>query len=82
MKLWLPSCRPQLPHRLPLTSARTDGNAGVISLQVKCIMKQLLRGLAYVHGNGVLHRDLKVQPRGWEEGGTGYRGGGQGAAAG
>ncbi len=28
--------------------------------QVKCIMKQLLKGLAYVHGNGVLHRDLKV----------------------
>lgn len=32
-----------------------------IQLQVKCIMKQLLKGLAYVHGNGVLHRDLKVQ---------------------
>ncbi|KAG1674414.1 hypothetical protein FOA52_012941 [Chlamydomonas sp. UWO 241] len=28
--------------------------------QVKCIMKQLLKGLAYVHGNGVLHRDLKA----------------------
>jgi serine/threonine protein kinase len=28
--------------------------------QVKCIMKQLLKGLAYVHGQGVLHRDLKV----------------------
>eukprot|EP00967_Tisochrysis_lutea_P037955 scaffold45538_cov19-Tisochrysis_lutea.AAC.1 len=27
--------------------------------QIKCIMKQLLKGLAYVHGNGVLHRDLK-----------------------
>jgi serine/threonine protein kinase len=23
-------------------------------------MKQLLKGLAYVHGQGVLHRDLKV----------------------
>eukprot|EP00200_Dunaliella_tertiolecta_P003188 CAMPEP_0202345030 /NCGR_PEP_ID=MMETSP1126-20121109/4445_1 /ASSEMBLY_ACC=CAM_ASM_000457 /TAXON_ID=3047 /ORGANISM="Dunaliella tertiolecta, Strain CCMP1320" /LENGTH=591 /DNA_ID=CAMNT_0048936279 /DNA_START=174 /DNA_END=1949 /DNA_ORIENTATION=- len=28
--------------------------------QIKCIMKQLLKGLAYVHGNGVLHRDLKA----------------------
>uniref|UniRef100_A0A7S0X0Z2 Protein kinase domain-containing protein n=1 Tax=Chlamydomonas leiostraca TaxID=1034604 RepID=A0A7S0X0Z2_9CHLO len=28
--------------------------------QVKCIMKQLLKGLAYVHGQGVLHRDLKA----------------------
>ena len=26
------------------------------ALQVKCIMKQLLKGLAYVHNNGVLHR--------------------------
>ncbi|EFJ44600.1 cyclin dependent kinase [Volvox carteri f. nagariensis] len=28
--------------------------------QVKCILKQLLKGLAYCHNNGVLHRDLKA----------------------
>lgn len=28
--------------------------------QVKCILKQLLKGLAYCHLNGVLHRDLKA----------------------
>uniref|UniRef100_A0AAY4BUJ9 Protein kinase domain-containing protein n=1 Tax=Denticeps clupeoides TaxID=299321 RepID=A0AAY4BUJ9_9TELE len=28
--------------------------------QVKCIMLQLLRGLAYLHHNFILHRDLKV----------------------
>ena len=32
----------------------------MLCVQVKCIMKQLLMGLAYVHGNGVLHRDLKA----------------------
>jgi hypothetical protein len=29
-------------------------------LQVKCLMDQLLRGLAYCHNNGILHRDLKA----------------------
>lgn len=28
--------------------------------QVKCIMEQLLKGLAYCHKNGILHRDLKA----------------------
>ncbi|KAF8062780.1 CDKC-1 [Scenedesmus sp. PABB004] len=28
--------------------------------QIKCIMLQLLKGLAYCHMNGILHRDLKA----------------------
>lgn len=40
-----------------LTCSHPDAQ---LLLQIKCIMKQLLKGLAYVHGNGVLHRDLKV----------------------
>lgn len=28
--------------------------------QVKCLMKQLLKGLYFCHSNGVLHRDLKA----------------------
>ncbi|WIA40855.1 hypothetical protein OEZ86_004522 [Tetradesmus obliquus] len=28
--------------------------------QIKCIMLQLLKGLAYCHKNGILHRDLKA----------------------
>lgn len=31
-----------------------------VTLQIKCIMEQLLRGLAYCHSNGILHRDLKA----------------------
>ena len=26
---------------------------------VKCLLKQLLAGLAHLHANGVMHRDLK-----------------------
>jgi cyclin-dependent kinase 12/13 len=32
----------------------------LLLLQVKCIMLQLLKGLAYCHKNGILHRDLKA----------------------
>lgn len=28
--------------------------------QLKCYMKQLLRGLYFIHSNGILHRDLKA----------------------
>eukprot|EP00882_Tetradesmus_deserticola_P033893 GHRQ01038751.1.p1 GENE.GHRQ01038751.1~~GHRQ01038751.1.p1 ORF type:complete len:350 (+),score=162.66 GHRQ01038751.1:859-1908(+) len=33
---------------------------GLTAAQIKCIMLQLLKGLAYCHKNGILHRDLKA----------------------
>lgn len=35
-------------------------HSGLNIPQIKCIMRQLLRGLAYCHVNGILHRDLKA----------------------
>ena len=49
-------------HLLPQAtccSGRLVDRAGTV-LQIKCYMYQLLRGLAYCHGQGVLHRDLKA----------------------
>ncbi len=39
--------------RLPPGSLFTQG-------EVKCLMRQLLAGLAYIHGRWVMHRDLKT----------------------
>ena len=36
-------------------------NISLTPLQVKCFMKQLLLGLAYVHEAGYMHRDLKPE---------------------
>ncbi|KAG1669300.1 hypothetical protein FOA52_014861 [Chlamydomonas sp. UWO 241] len=41
-------------------SGITQSHLQLSESQVKCIMKQLLTGLAYVHGCGVLHRDIKA----------------------
>ena len=33
----------------------------IFSGEVKCLLLQLLRGVAYLHDNWVLHRDLKTK---------------------
>eukprot|EP00877_Chromochloris_zofingiensis_P009031 jgi/Chrzof1/4381/Cz14g11020.t1 len=43
-----------------LTGMMESNRTKLTISQVKCIMKQLLKGLAFCHLNGVLHRDLKA----------------------
>jgi serine/threonine protein kinase len=30
--------------------------------EVKCLLRQLLRGVTYLHSNHIIHRDLKLSP--------------------
>lgn len=40
---------------------REDGRLqGLREVEIAVIMKQVLEALAYLHGRGVLHRDIKV----------------------
>ncbi len=44
-----------------LASLLDNMQAPFTEAQVKCIAKQVLRGLRYLHGRFIVHRDLKVK---------------------
>ena len=41
---------------MPVCIAANTAVRVALSMQVKCLMQQLLRGLVYAHANGVMHR--------------------------
>lgn len=47
-------------NTIALDAFRDADISALCFVQVKCYMKQLLKGLAYCHKQGVLHRDLKA----------------------
>lgn len=54
------SANPRFAKRIPLNSLLSIWFEFVRYVQIKCYMRQLLKGIEHCHSKGILHRDIKT----------------------